>query len=345
MLNRKSVQIIARSILALALLSAAVPMIPAQRNTIRVAVLDFEMPQNGGELRSIMPNLNQMITNRIEAGLVALRSYEMVERSRIDKLLNERNLIQNGVIDPQTAAEVGRILGVDAIIYGGVDAYEVNGMRSDGNFQAGDLSVTVKTHFKLTNTTTGKLLISEIAVSTAGNSGDKRKTENIREQADTAAKAADALSRIFRNRGIRNPVEPTRAKRPDSREVQEHCRALTDQAVGDVVGQIVGKVQETKSQEIKNRRDIVNKIDGEVIRVSGDRVFISGIHPDIVQAGDKLTVRRNVVERDSKGKSITFTERVGEVEVMEVQESIVVARFSAGAASLQPARGDKVSNQ
>ncbi len=46
--------------------------------------------------------------------------YEVVERSQLEKVMSEQQLSQTGVINDTQAAELGRVLGVDAIVTGSV---------------------------------------------------------------------------------------------------------------------------------------------------------------------------------------------------------------------------------
>jgi len=48
---------------------------------------------------------------------------DVVERSRLEAVLDEQRLSSGGALDPSTARRVGRILGVDAIFIGSVTQY------------------------------------------------------------------------------------------------------------------------------------------------------------------------------------------------------------------------------
>jgi len=57
--------------------------------------------------------------------------FDLVERSQLDRILQEQNLSNSGVIDEQQAAQVGKVLGLDAIVtgtlsYTTVDEQETN---------------------------------------------------------------------------------------------------------------------------------------------------------------------------------------------------------------------------
>lgn len=51
------------------------------------------------------------------------RGIRVVERARIENILQEHNLNRRGVLDPATVKEAGNILGVDALIMGTVTRY------------------------------------------------------------------------------------------------------------------------------------------------------------------------------------------------------------------------------
>ena len=51
------------------------------------------------------------------------RGIKVIERSRIESVLKEHNLWKSGNIDPATIKEMGKILGVDALIMGTVTRY------------------------------------------------------------------------------------------------------------------------------------------------------------------------------------------------------------------------------
>ena len=51
------------------------------------------------------------------------RGADIVERQRLEAVLRERSLSAEGILDPSTVKQVGKILGVDAIIVGTVTNY------------------------------------------------------------------------------------------------------------------------------------------------------------------------------------------------------------------------------
>ncbi|MBI3549146.1 MAG: hypothetical protein HY078_08920 [Elusimicrobia bacterium] len=49
--------------------------------------------------------------------------YDVIERRDAAKLLKEQSFSVSGAVDPKTAKQIGRILGVDALIFGAITGY------------------------------------------------------------------------------------------------------------------------------------------------------------------------------------------------------------------------------
>ncbi len=60
------------------------------------------------------------LTDEFIRELINLDRFEVIERTRLDKVLEEQLLSMSGVIDGKTLIEIGKILGVDAIFVGSV---------------------------------------------------------------------------------------------------------------------------------------------------------------------------------------------------------------------------------
>lgn len=80
-----------------------------------VAVLPFENKGASKDLGDII--LDKMIT-----ALYNQDRFRVIERTQLDKILEEQELGQSGIVDASTAAAFGKNLGVDAIIMGSVAA-------------------------------------------------------------------------------------------------------------------------------------------------------------------------------------------------------------------------------
>jgi TolB-like protein len=78
-----------------------------------VAILDFESV--GSE-----EHLGKAVSEIMRTELIGTRQFRVVERSQINKALSEQEFQKSGVINENTAVEIGKLLGADLIIIGSV---------------------------------------------------------------------------------------------------------------------------------------------------------------------------------------------------------------------------------
>jgi len=103
----------------------------------RVAVFDFD---NAAVTSGIVipfvdmrgPDLGKAAADLLITKLVQEGGVSVIERSAMDKLLAEQNFSNSGRADPVTAAKIGRILGVDAIILGTITRYDYSDTTTGG---------------------------------------------------------------------------------------------------------------------------------------------------------------------------------------------------------------------
>lgn len=103
----------------------------------RVAVFDFDNAAVQGGIiipfaDTKSPDLGKAAADLLIAKLVQDGSVSVIERNAMDKLLAEQNFSNSGRTDPVTAAKLGRILGVDAIILGTITHYDYSDKTTGG---------------------------------------------------------------------------------------------------------------------------------------------------------------------------------------------------------------------
>src|SRR5262249_49790319 len=123
-----------RLVCAVCLLVAAGAAQQSQKK--RVAVLDFDY----GTVRSYVTaiwgtdqDVGKGIADLLVQKLVQDGKYRVIERKQLDKILAEQNFSNSDRADPSTAAKIGRVLGVDAIIVGSITKFG----RDDKNTTVG----------------------------------------------------------------------------------------------------------------------------------------------------------------------------------------------------------------
>jgi len=104
--------------------SAQSPAAPARKP--RVAVMDFDygtVQTTTAAVFGTNVDVGKGITNLLVTGLVKDGNFSVIERSALDKVLNEQNFSNSNRADPNSAARIGKLLGVDAIIVGTITEF------------------------------------------------------------------------------------------------------------------------------------------------------------------------------------------------------------------------------
>ncbi len=84
----------------------------------RVGVLDFQNKTKYGENRLGSATSDILITELAKSG-----KFIVVERDKLNTIMGEQKLAMTGAIDPATAARVGKILGLNAIVTGAISEF------------------------------------------------------------------------------------------------------------------------------------------------------------------------------------------------------------------------------
>ena len=92
----------------------------------RIAILDFDygtVHTYSAALFGSDVDVGKGITDLLVTGLVKDGTYSVIERKAIDKILAEQNFTNSDRANPASAAKIGKMLGVDAIIEGSVTEF------------------------------------------------------------------------------------------------------------------------------------------------------------------------------------------------------------------------------
>ncbi|MEO8596091.1 MAG: CsgG/HfaB family protein [Candidatus Solibacter sp.] len=308
----------------------------AQGQKKRVAVMNFDYGtvQSGvAALFGTNQDIGKGIADILVDKLVNDGVYSVIERKQLEKVLAEQNFSNSDRADPNSAAKIARILGVDAIIVGSITQFgrddkstAVGGGAATsalGRFGLGGVKTTKSTAVcqitaRMIDTST-----AEILASAQGRGEETRNGTGILgsggSYAGMAAGALDMKSSNFADTILGAAVN----------------KATTDVAHG----------LEQKASSLPTAVVKAVVIDGLVADVSPDGTLIINVgSKGGVKVGDSLAVNRKVREvRDpASGKVIrSVVDKVGEMKVTEVDEGSAVGKFSGtGTAKV----GDTVSN-
>jgi curli biogenesis system outer membrane secretion channel CsgG len=265
------------------------------------------------------------IADLLVGKLVNAGVYSVIERKALDKVVAEQNLSNSDRTDPNTAAKLGRILGVDAIITGSItqfgrDDKETNlgggalgGLTSKyglGGVGKKSSKAVVALSARMVSTDTAEVL----AVATGRGQSSRSGTSLLGSGGSIGAAAAgayDMTSSNFENTLLGEAVTL---------------------AVNGLSNELNGEAQRLPSHKIV--------LDGLVADVNGNTLVLNIGSKAGVKVGDTLQIKRigREIRDPATGRVIRRAEDyLGQLTITEVDELSAVGRFSGSA---KPKIGD-----
>jgi curli biogenesis system outer membrane secretion channel CsgG len=98
----------------------------APKRRPRIAVMDFDyatVQTVSAAVFGTNVDIGKGIVNLLITGLVKDGSFSIIERSALDKIMTEQNFSNSNRADPNSAARLGKLLGVDAIVVGAITEF------------------------------------------------------------------------------------------------------------------------------------------------------------------------------------------------------------------------------
>ncbi len=127
-----------------------------------IAVIDFQNKTGDTGYNNLMEN----ITGSMISELQGTGHFRIIERERLNALLGEMKLSLSGLVNPDKAKEVGKVLGVDALLFGNLSSvqYSKNKQSIFIAWTEGQ-KVEINMDARLVNVETGEVLAASKASS------------------------------------------------------------------------------------------------------------------------------------------------------------------------------------
>lgn len=227
------------------------------------------------------------------------RRFSVIEREKLEMVLKEQGLATSGAVDPQSAARVGRILGVKYIVTGGIDKFSINktsgGTRMLGGLGGNMVSAEAVISMRFIDSTTAERVLALSA------EGDVRKGGGM-----------------FRGTGLSRDAE----------------WGIASEAIEKASAEIVTKLAAPGYLDRIDTAAGGGALEGRIIRVDGDRAWINLGSSSGVKTGDTfniVTVAEELVDPDTGAKLGAIETPGGSGQVVEVQEKFAVVKFTGTA--------------
>ncbi len=278
----------------------------------RIAVLNFDFSRLSSPYISSIPGVSQGVSDVLINKLVTNGAYAVVERTQIEAVLNEQDFGSSGQVDTNTAAQIGRILGVEAVVIGTVTQFDLSVRESGGGAPVvapfgripiaigaatKDVDANVQLNARLVNTSTAEILA-------------------VAEGQGNVSQSDSAVTVGGFGGGSATSNE------------EKLLFLATDQAIEQVADQLV-----QEADRLATLPQALPTVDALVADVFGNTVIVNKGSDDGYQEGMNLSIERVVreVTDPETGEVIRkLTEPVGRIKLTEVDSNSSVGTIVSG---------------
>jgi curli biogenesis system outer membrane secretion channel CsgG len=245
----------------------------------RVAVLEFGNKAAHGNWGRVGEAAQDMfITELVKSG-----KYSVIDRERLDAIMREKNLSLSGDIDPRTAIQAGKLLGVEYMLFGNITEFGETESKAQVGWGFG-LDVKKKKFVsaldcRLVSTTTGEIL-----------------------WADTGTKEESNVNVFVFGSG--GGVD-------DQRMFDKVLRPVVKELADKLVG-----------LSLESSKTVVGHVAGKIAKVEGSTVWINLGAEHGLAAGEVLGVYRlgEVIKDPDSGEVLGADEKkIGAIKVVTVK--------------------------
>lgn len=312
------------------LLAALLASIAAAQDKKRIAVMNFEygtvstsVAQIFGTNQDIGKGIADMLVDRFVNDGV----FSVIERKALDKLIAEQNFSNSDRADPSSAARIGKLLGVSAIVIGSITQFGRDDKSTNigggavggitGRFGVGGVGkreskAVVQITARLVDVNTGEILASAPGLGESKRGG----TTLLGAGGSSMNNGGGGIDMSSKNFGA----------------------TILGEATNQAVSQVATKIEGSASR----LPTVVVAVDGMVADVNGATLVLNVGSRSGVKVGDTLQVLRSgrEIKDPATGKVLRRTDTaLGEVSISEVDDQSSVGSYK-GAAGVKV--GDRV---
>jgi curli biogenesis system outer membrane secretion channel CsgG len=281
----------------------------------RVALMDFDF---GTVQRWWSGNwdIGKGIADLVVTNLVKDGTYSVIERKKLDTVLTEQNFSNTDRANPTSAAKIGKVLGINAIVVGSITQFGLEdkstkvggigggfGRLAGGAFGKKEGKANVAIDARLVDVNTGEI------VAVASGKGTSKRSGMLLGGAGAGGGNFGAGGVEMGSSNFQDTI------------LGEAVRAAVEDLTTQLIAQ-AGKVEGTTVT-----------INGLVADASGGTIILNVGKSSGVAVGMKLLVERvsREVKDPATGKVIRrIAAPVGEIEITEADESSAVAKVTSG---------------
>ncbi|HEX6592824.1 MAG TPA: CsgG/HfaB family protein [Moraxellaceae bacterium] len=285
------------SLILVAGLSLASSLAAAARPTI--AVLPFSIDKSvvitdgRSFVSGTIEDQTSLLTNELIHQLVATRKFDVLERSRVDDIVKEKEFQESDYASPEEAPKIAKLLGADYFVLGRIDDFDAESEQKTIPYSTQTYTqqeASIDLYLRVIDARTGRIVAAEKFDSEAKlRVNPNKKNQNVVKQLVSQA-AQDMVSRIT------NTVYPVKVSKVDGKTlylnrgadgglkvgdvvaIYSQGETITDQDTGEALGSTENEVAQAKVTSVEAR---FTKAE-----VSGDAAVQAGMLVKKSKAGD-----------------------------------------------------------
>lgn len=239
-----------------------------------VAVLPFSMDKrvvvtDGRNVVSgIVEDQSTLLTNELVHQLVATRKFDVLERSRVDDLVKEKQFQESDYASPDEAPKIAKLLGADYFVLGRIDDFNVESEEKTIPYSTQTYiqqEADIDLYLRIIDARTGKIVAAEKFQSEAKlRVNPNKKNQSVGKDLVSQA-TQEMVSRIT------NAVYPVKVAKIDGKvlylnrgadgnlkvgdllSIYSQGEAVTDQDTGEVLGSTENPVAQAKVISVEPR--------------------------------------------------------------------------------------------
>jgi curli biogenesis system outer membrane secretion channel CsgG len=288
------------------LLTLAVDAAAQQKK--RVAVLSFDdaaVRSSATAAIGSSQDIGAGVADVVIKELLEDARYSIIERRAIDAVLKEQNFSNSSRADPKSAAAIGRLLGVDAIVIGSVTQFGVEesavalGSGALGRITRGAIGAGKRVNTKATVGMTARMVDTSTGEILTAASGSGESSKSSVGASGYATGVLDMTSRSFQD-------------------------TILGEAVNEAAAEVAESLNEFASKLAVARVDY----SGLIADVSGNTLILNVGKKNGVQVGDIVEISRTgrpILDPQTKRVLRTLTDKVGTARITETDDGSATA--------------------
>jgi curli biogenesis system outer membrane secretion channel CsgG len=269
---------------------------------IRIAIWDFQnnaANQGWNFYNELGPSARNDLDTAIGEDPDLSSKFTVIERDKLELVMKEQGLGASGAVDPQTAARVGKILGVKFIVTGAIDKFAISTTKGGiGGIGGSKTTASCSINVRFIDTTTAERVVALSADGSVSKGGGFVGGANL-SSSEQLGIASDALKKASK----------------------------------DIVAKLAKVDAITK---LGSAQGSTGGIDARVIKVDGEMVYLNVGRQAGIKVGDSFQIYEpgEALIDPATGANLGSSEKhTGSCTVTEVQDKFSIAKVTGKASA------------